>query len=120
MWILKEVRYRTNRRNPALACAWRDIDVAYGDYDASDPRALWNHEQATRRALRSLAKRGLVQLGRYHFRLEADRYVGDVYFPGNWEVIEPARYIPGKDRIMTGVRLTDAGWEIAPETLLDV
>ena len=30
-------------------------------------RVVWNHEQSLRRALRSLAKRGLVECGRYVF-----------------------------------------------------
>src|SRR4051794_16959248 len=52
--------------------AWRSIDRGSGGEcpDYFTPRAAWNREQVTRRALRSLERRGLVTLDRYLFCYE--------------------------------------------------
>jgi hypothetical protein len=44
-----------------------------GDDDYFGPKRQWNIEQATRRALRSLERRGLVELGCYSFTPGAER-----------------------------------------------
>ena len=90
--------------------AWRDIDSGPGyefDPDFDSRRVQWNIEQATRRALRSLEKRGLVELGRYVFE-----YLPPAGFHSTdhgWFTIDPDDHVPGQTRIMTGVMLTDAG-----------
>jgi hypothetical protein len=86
--------------------AWRNLD--YGpteheeDWDHFDsPECQWNIEQATRRALRSLEKRGLVRLGTRSFR------------PGehdnDWTCQDRGNHVSGQSRYMTRVLLTDRG-----------
>jgi hypothetical protein len=83
--------------------AWRDLD--YDSRDETDyftPRVQWNIEQATRRALRSLARRGLVELDTYSFAPDDQ--------PGiRWWCQDPKDHVPGESRHMTGVLLTEAG-----------
>jgi len=84
--------------------AWRELD--YGPTDETvffTPRGQWNIEQATRRALRSLERRGLIKLGRYSFMADADEYGAN----------DPDEHTPGRDRWMTGVLLTPEGRKAA-------
>jgi hypothetical protein len=99
--IAKECK-RLNR--PAVA--WRAIDPGPPTVDHGDvlsPRVQWNIEQSIRRSLRSLERRGLVELGSYSFWP----------FPATeetwWLVQKFAEHVPGKDRIMIGAMLTAAG-----------
>ena len=110
--LLVGVLRRSTDSRPVVA--WRDIDTGPGregnpDYDSR--RVQWNIEQTQRRALRSLEKRGLVEL---------DRYVFDYLPPEGfhstdhgWFTIDPDDHVPGRTRIMTGVALTDAGRKVA-------
>jgi hypothetical protein len=96
---------RLEKKRPGPV-AWRDLD--YGptsseeDDDYYDPRCQWNIEQVTRRALRSLERRGLVDLGQYSF---PPKQVGGIRRGANG----PANHLPGQDRFMTGVLLTGTG-----------
>jgi hypothetical protein len=92
--------------------AWRALD--YGPTSAEGrgddyygPRHQWNIEQATRRALRSLERRGLVELATYSFRYDGT--------DGVWVCYAPDEHVPGQHRWMTGVKLTDASRVIAEE-----
>jgi hypothetical protein len=109
---VKLVDGRFVRQSFPRPVAWRSID--YGapgkntdaDWHASfTARGAWNREQAMRRALRSLERRGLVKLGSYAFRPEAADNV-EIEFV----YCHPDRYIPGETRWMTGATLTEAGW----------
>jgi hypothetical protein len=102
--------------------AWKDLDYGpwhEGSYKHGDePRQEWNREQALRRALRSLEKRGLVDLGQYVFTPFPEPYVTP--HPHHfldarikWMAMNPDQHIPGKMRIMTGVLLTEEGRRIA-------
>jgi hypothetical protein len=74
----------------------------------------WNLEQTTRRALRSLERRGLVKLGSYYFQPHAD--IGAFGFPKTvWICVRRSNYVPGEGRIMTGATLTTAGWAVVEE-----
>jgi hypothetical protein len=103
---------RSLAKNREEIVAWRDIDD--GPRDESDylnARAAWNREQTMRRALRSLERRGLVELGRYVFFPEpVERHLSISIV---WTVIDPDDHVPGESRIMTGVRLTALGREAA-------
>jgi hypothetical protein len=99
--------------------AWRAID--YGPTNSeSDPdfpasaRIQWNLEQATRRSLRSLERRGLVKLGRHCFQPYAD--IGAMSSPQIvWAYVRRRHRVPGETRMMTGVLLTDAGRALVAE-----
>jgi hypothetical protein len=115
-WMIDSIareatRWGKNERNKPVA--WRAID--YGPTDEEvyfTARGQWNIEQALRRSLRSLERRGLVELGRYCFRPDADMYRGgspEIF----WSYVHPDDYVPGEMRTMTGVTLTDAGWALA-------
>ena len=98
----------------ARPVAWKAVD--YGptsEEDFDTPRVQWNVEQATRRALRSLERRGLVELGRYCFRPFVE---GGAFSPQIvWSYVDPDDHVPGDSRVMTGVLLTEAGWAAAAE-----
>jgi hypothetical protein len=108
---------RWSKEDRDLPVAWRAID--YGptsserDHDYTSARVQWNIEQATRRALRSLERRGLVELDRYCFRPYADmnRISPQIF----WAYVDPDDYVPGETRTMTGVVLTKAGWALVAE-----
>ena len=90
-----------NKRTEIVA--WCDIDVQYGseERDPYSPDISWNQEQALRRSLRTLAKRGLVKLGRYRFHLEPVSVGYKWFVPGEYDIVS------GNDwRTMTGVCLT--------------
>ena len=92
--------------------AWRDIDNGPGGEDDPDyfsARVSWNREQTMRRALRSLERRGLVELGRYVFAPEPINWTGSTSII--WTVRHPDDHVPGDTRIMTGVKLTALGRE---------
>ena len=120
-WMLSSIareatRWSKEDRNKPVA--WRAID--YGPTNSeSDPdfsssaRIQWNIEQATRRSLRSLERRGLVELGRYCFWPYAD--MGAMSPQLFWSYTHPDDYVPGETRTMTGVLLTDAGWALVAE-----
>jgi len=102
--------------------AWQELDYGptqheTGEYDSEHdtPRVQWNIEQAQRRALRSLERRGLVDLGQYAFMPFAE--VDESYhIPSpviEWLAIPFDQHIPGRSRYMTGVLLTEAGRAIA-------
>ena len=74
-------------------------------------RVKWNTEQAKRCSLRSLEKRGLVELGRYSFRPNANS--SQIF----WDYTHPKDHVPGETRIMTGVVLTLAGMDIVVQEL---
>lgn len=100
--------------------AWRAID--YGATSSeSDPdfcssqRIQWNIEQSVRRALRSMERRGLVELGSYYFSGDADWPKGRMGPEIIWSCAHPEDYVPGQGRIMTGVLLTDAGRAMVTE-----
>ena len=107
-------RWSKDRNEPV---AWRAIDygpTSEGDDDYETARVRWNIEQATRRSLRSLERRGLVKLGRYGFQPLAD--IGGMGVPQIlWSCVRLRHRVPGATRIMTGVRLTDAGWALVAE-----
>ena len=120
-WMLSSIareatRWSKEDRNKPVA--WRAIDYgptsAESDDDYETARVQWNIEQATRRSLRSLERRGLVELGRYCFRPVADmnRGGGPQIF---WSCVRRGRRVPGETRTMTGVLLTDAGWALVAE-----
>jgi len=112
------VRQRPVQVNEAIAwrwfeqpVAWRLLDSAASatgsrGNDCSIPTgsrgSRWNREQSTRRALRSLARRGLIELGRYVFDVTDD-----------YQYLDPADHTPGDTRIMAGALLTATGWAIA-------
>ena len=77
------------------------------DGDDLDPRVNWNREQTLRRALRSLQRRGLVELERCHFWPYADMPRGAMSPNIFWSYIDPDEYLPGEMRTMTGVLLTE-------------
>jgi hypothetical protein len=123
--LLRLERERTPRGSrERWPVAWRELD--YGPtgtglretddpdgYDAilAHPRHQWNIEQATRRALRSLERRGLIELFQCSFAAYADTGPHNpkiVYRP-----IDPDEHTPGQDRYMTGVRLTSEGRRVA-------
>jgi hypothetical protein len=97
--------------------AWKDVDYGptsaemRGDY--LERRSQWNNEQSVRRALRSLARRGLVETGRYVFLEFADTPHGSLSPRICWTAINPDDHVPGQTRIMTGVRLTSEGEAVA-------
>jgi hypothetical protein len=118
--MLRSIAHRAERaakETPSVKgdvpVAWREVN--YGptkseqDEDYSSARAQWNVEQSIRRALRSLERRGLVELDRYCFRPEPRR---DVIL---WNYIHPKKYVAGEGRMMTGVVLTAAGKAMAVE-----
>jgi hypothetical protein len=93
--------------------AWRQLR----DHEKTD----WNTEQSLRRALRSLEKRGLVELGTYSFmpRQERQRLRGRHYRPaldavGEW-IAQDAWHHTSRSHYMTGVSLTDKGRQVATE-----
>jgi hypothetical protein len=96
--------------------AWRDLDYGPTNHESTDaflePRVQWNLEQATRRALRSLEARGLVELGTYSFIpvVEENRVMGPRIV---WWCQALEEHVPGESRYMTGVMLTDAGRDLA-------
>jgi hypothetical protein len=96
--------------------AWSALDYGpfhEGDEDYSSARVQWNLEQAQRRALRSMAERGLVDLATYSFRLDADT-VGPFRQPRIiYTAQHPDDHVPGQSRYMTGVLLTDQGRALA-------
>ena len=100
--MLKSIAaFHTDRKYDVVA--WRDIDHGPTDEKAYfTPSGQRNIEQTKRRALRLLERRGLVALGRYVFHPD------DPFIPLN-----PDRHQPGKTRIITGARLTEAGWTVA-------
>lgn len=109
--MLESLAKQTNREQDHPV-AWRRIDYGPTDHDLdpdfdSSVRLRWNIEQATRRALRSLERRGLVELVRYCFELcpEDAGVFGTSYV---WSYVHPDCHIPGEGRIMTGATLTDA------------
>ena len=119
-YMLRDIAERCRQRNNMRSgdgpwpVAWLSID--YGDthteeYDCFTARGRWNLEQATRRALRSLERRGLVFLDRYVFRPEPIITNGNGWGSPEivWNYVDPDDHIPGESRIMTGVMLTDAG-----------
>ena len=102
-----------------LPVAWRALDYGPPQSDHTAPKGRWNIEQATRRALRNLEKRGLVDLGRYVFfpeaeprRSDKDRTIDAII---QWVPVQPNRHVPGQSRKMTGVLLTDEGRRLATE-----
>jgi hypothetical protein len=102
------------RRNEPVA--WRAIDygpTSHEDYDTA--RVQWNIEQATRRSLRSLERRGLVELGRCCFLPVADMIGRQLSPQIYWSHVHPDDYVPGEMRTMTGVVLTKAGWDVVEE-----
>ena len=106
-WMLKSIGGHPEES----VVAWRDIDQGHTGTQESAPdyfgaRASWNREQTLRRALKSLERRGLVELGRYVF----DNDPRGIY---NWTVTDPDRHVPGVSRIMTGASLTPAGRAVA-------
>jgi hypothetical protein len=107
VWMLRSIA----EANRSDVVAWMDIDCgptsAEGSPDYFSPRVQWNHEQSVRRALRSLERRGLVELGRYVFNVSADIVGG--YPRIMHDAAQPEAHVPGQSRIMTGARLTDAG-----------
>jgi hypothetical protein len=111
---------RWSKKDRNKPVAWRAID--YGptsserdpDYSSS-ARVQWNIEQATRRALRSLERRGLVELGRYCFTPYAEMGGGGMFPQIFWRYTDPDDYVPGETRTMTGVLLTKAGWALVAE-----
>ena len=116
--MLQSIARRSWRNNGVAGqriepVAWRDIDYGptqaegYADYDT--PRWQWNKEQVVRRALRSLERRGLVELGSYVFHVEPI-IDGWGFTEIRFTYTDPDRHIPGSTRIMTGALLTDAGW----------
>jgi hypothetical protein len=111
-------RQRTILRKltPDNITAWKDVDYGptrlEGDADYSTARNQWNLEQSTRRALRSLERRGLVKLDRYVFSEIAE---GGMFPYISRDAIDPDDHVPGQSRIMTGVRLTEAGKKLVAE-----
>jgi hypothetical protein len=108
--LLQSIARRTGRKQDPVA--WRDLN--YGptgseeSVDYHSVRNQWNIEQATRRALRSLERRGLVTLGRYVFACEpSSGFFGNVSLI--WTYRAPDDHVPGDTRIMTGALLTEAG-----------
>lgn len=96
--------------------AWRNIDygpssrddVLFSDVPGERARGEWNEEQGIRRALRSLERRGLVELGRYCFEPcpeQLSSFSCDII----WCYVHPDLYVPGHMRAMTGAVLTEAG-----------
>jgi hypothetical protein len=67
----------------------------------TSPTWQWNIEQATRRALRSLERRGLVESATYSYRYDDADHV--------WDCCDPEKHVPGQHRWMIGVLLTDKG-----------
>jgi hypothetical protein len=107
---------RDNKGDRSIPIPWRIVD--YGPTNEDDyfsPRVQWNLEQSIRRSLRSLEHRGLVELGRYCFRPFAEMsegLLGSLHQAEIvWTHIHPDEHVPGEGRIMTGVILTDAGWD---------
>jgi hypothetical protein len=96
--------------------AWRDLDYGPGGELRDDyygARHQWNIEQAKRRALRNLERRGLVELGAYSFSfMPAAAMVGSS-LNILWICQGPDDHVPGQSRIMTGVLLTDEGRRLA-------
>jgi hypothetical protein len=108
-------QYKRSRVRPV---AWRAID--YGPTSSEDDdfpssaRIHWNIEQATRRSLRSLERRGLVELGRCCFQPYAE--IGGMGYPQIvWSYVRRRHRVPGETRTMTGVLLTNAGWALVAE-----
>jgi hypothetical protein len=108
--MLESILRRSGERQEPVAL--RDIDYGptalEGDPDYSSARNQWNIEQAMRRALRSLERRGLVTLARYVFFPEpVSGFLGSVNM--RWAYTAPDNHVPGDSRIMLGALLTDAG-----------
>ena len=102
---------RRERSEKGKPVAWRDID--YGP--TSPDSDLWNTEQSLRRSLRSMERRGLVELNRYCFWPVADMPVGHMSPNIFWVYQDPDDYVPGEMRMMTGVVLTEAGRAVIAE-----
>jgi hypothetical protein len=110
---------RWSRKDRDKPVAWRAVD--YGPTSAEDEpdystsaRIQWNLEQATRRSLRSLERRGLVKLGRYCFWPHAESGgMGQASI--FWSYVHPEKYVPGEMRIMTGVVLTAGGRDVVAQ-----
>jgi hypothetical protein len=113
--LLRLEKVRTPRGWEPFPVAWCELDYGptehMGDNDYFGPRVQWNIEQATRRALRSLEARGLVELGQYSFR----PYAGQSGLSPQieWHYRDPDEHVPGQSRFMTGVVLTEAGRSVS-------
>ena len=110
-YMLSSIARRAKKLEEGDPVAWCDIDYgptsSESDDDFDSPRVQWNIEQSTRRSLRSMERRGLVELERYCFFPEPTwngMTTGIV-----WHYTHPDDYVPGDMRMMTGVLLTDAG-----------
>jgi hypothetical protein len=105
-------------RKPVLA--WGSPGVTHDELMADAKRQGWNIEQSTRRSLRSLEQRGLVELRRGSFRpyaIETRRnFAGHkVLKDGSfvyWHHSPSSTHVTGQDHLMTGVTLTGAGRNI--------
>jgi hypothetical protein len=121
-WLLASIAReatRLSKKNRNEPVAWRAIDYGPTSTESDDnydtARVQWNIEQATRRSLRSLKRRGLVELGRCCFSPVADMSRGGEVPQIFWNYVRRRRRVPGETRIMTGVRLTEAGWALVAE-----
>jgi hypothetical protein len=115
-WLLKSIA-RREERNKGEPVAWCDIDYGPTSSD-SDPdffsrRVQWNTEQSLRRSLRSMERRGLVELDRYCFAPEPTWNGMTTQIV--WNCIHLDDYVPGEMRLMTGALLTDAGRAVIAE-----
>ena len=115
--IQRENEQSADQHNVGDPIAWRELDYEAAGHHHEDsfynPSVKWNIEQSTRRALRSLEKRGLVELGRWVFELYPephDPLWGTRYF---WNYVDSDDHVPGESRIMTGVKSTALGREFA-------
>jgi hypothetical protein len=95
--------------------AWRELDYGPTRHEGTgefyEKRTQWNIEQAQRRALRGLERRGLVELGQYSFVEETT--MSGFFLRTSWFAQHPDRHVPGQNRYMTGVLLTEAGRQLA-------
>jgi hypothetical protein len=140
--MLKQLLRLEKERTPKWSekpwpVAWKELDYRPSKSELPEvvdrQKGQWNIEQATRRALRNLEKRGLVELGPYAFMQEADIKIVNIspellespelreilVAPQmqtavlEWYCIDIDNHIPGQSRIMTGVLLTDKGRRLA-------
>jgi hypothetical protein len=108
----------------ARPVAWRELDFGpmKNDEVLNTSKGQWNIEQSTRRALRNLEQRGLIELGQYSFMPDASEperreipalrkyfYISHI----EWSYRHPDEHVPGQSRWMTGVLLTDEGRRLA-------
>jgi hypothetical protein len=115
-WMLRSILHATRALPEDLR--WQPIAWKAIDYGPSKRKRAFNVggernlARAKRRALTSLERRGLVELGNYVFLPLADS-VGFLGPKTEWCYCDPKHHIPGKSRIVTGVNLTTDGMKIA-------